>query len=79
MRNRSGSAKAWSASARWRSRDPAHRTSPRDYIQITSGLGEAPPLNIIVLPVLSKARSRRSSSWPRSSASTRPTRHSSTS
>jgi HAMP domain-containing protein/signal transduction histidine kinase len=25
---------------------------PRDYIQINSGLGEAPPLNIIVLPVL---------------------------
>jgi CheY-like chemotaxis protein/signal transduction histidine kinase len=25
---------------------------PPDYIQVTSGLGEAPPLNIIVLPVL---------------------------
>src|SRR5678815_1602542 len=25
---------------------------PPDYIQISSGLGEAPPLNIIVLPVL---------------------------
>ena len=25
---------------------------PRDYIQISSGLGEAPPLNIVVLPVL---------------------------
>jgi CheY-like chemotaxis protein/signal transduction histidine kinase/HAMP domain-containing protein len=25
---------------------------PSDYVQVTSGLGEAPPLNIIVLPVL---------------------------
>src|SRR5207253_7953154 len=25
---------------------------PADYVQISSGLGEAPPLNIIVLPVL---------------------------
>src|SRR5690606_2024808 len=25
---------------------------PNDYVQVTSGLGEAPPLNIIVLPVL---------------------------
>src|SRR2546426_989706 len=29
---------------------------PGDYIQITSGLGEAPPLNIIVLPVLFEAQ-----------------------
>ena len=25
---------------------------PQDYIQISSGLGEAPPLNILVLPIL---------------------------
>ena len=29
---------------------------PPDYIQISSGLGEAPPLNIIVLPVLFEGR-----------------------
>ena len=29
---------------------------PGDYIQITSGLGQAPPLNIIVLPVLFEGR-----------------------
>src|SRR5437762_1468312 len=29
---------------------------PTDYIQVTSGLGEAPPLNILVLPVRSEER-----------------------
>ncbi|MBN4000992.1 response regulator [Nostoc sp. LPT] len=29
---------------------------PSDYIRITSGLGEAPPLNIIVLPILFEAQ-----------------------
>ena len=29
---------------------------PGDYIQITSGLGEAKPLNIIVLPVVFEGR-----------------------
>ena len=32
--------------------DPARPTCRDDYIQISSGLGEAPPLNIVVLPVL---------------------------
>ena len=32
--------------------DPARPTCPRDYIRISSGLGEAPPRNIIVLPVV---------------------------
>ena len=31
---------------------------PNDYIQINSGLGEAPPLNIVVLPVLFKQEVR---------------------
>ncbi|TMA62149.1 MAG: response regulator, partial [Deltaproteobacteria bacterium] len=31
---------------------------PRDYIQIMSGLGEAPPLNVIVLPVLFEGQVR---------------------
>ena len=32
--------------------DSADQNVPDDYIQITSGLGEAPPRNIIVLPIL---------------------------
>ena len=34
---------------------PAHQV-PADYIRINSGLGEAPPLNIVVLPVLFEGR-----------------------
>ena len=48
----SSSARGWSASARWRSEKILLEHVPADYIQIASGLGEAPPLNIIVLPVL---------------------------
>ena len=48
----SGSARGWSASARSRRRRILLTDVPDDYIQISSGLGEAPPLNIIVLPVL---------------------------
>ena len=32
--------------------DPRSPTCPSDYIRINSGLGEAPPRNIVVLPVL---------------------------
>ncbi len=32
--------------------DPAQATCRGDYIRISSGLGEAPPLNIVILPVL---------------------------
>jgi HAMP domain-containing protein len=38
---------------------------PGDYIRIGSGLGEAKPVNVIVLRSSSKGRSRRSSSWRR--------------
>ena len=55
-------ARAWSASARSRSRRSCSPTCRRDYIRISSGLGEAPPPNIIVLPVVFegqvKARAR---------------------
>jgi signal transduction histidine kinase len=42
----------WSASARWRSRRSLITNVPPDYIKISSGLGEAPPQSIIVLPVM---------------------------
>ena len=48
----SSSARAWSAR---RAREARRSWSPRrptDYIKISSGLGEAAPVNIVVLPVL---------------------------
>ena len=45
-------AKAWSASARSRSRRSCCRTCRVDYIRIASGLGAAPPQNILVLPII---------------------------
>ena len=46
---------------------------PRDYIRISSGLGSASPLDLIVLPVIFEGQVRGSSSWPRSTGSTPPT------
>ena len=58
----SSSAKAWSASARSRSRRSCSPTCRADYIRIASGLGDAAPRNILVLPVVFegqvKARAR---------------------
>ena len=51
-RPRSGSAKASSASAPRRRSGSCSPRFPSDYVRINSGLGESPPLNIIVLPVL---------------------------
>ena len=45
-------ARAWSASAPSTSKKILLTSSSRDYLQISSGLGEAPPLNILVLPVI---------------------------
>ena len=45
-------AKVWSDSARGKRTHTAHQMSRRDYIRINSSLGEATPMNIIVLPVL---------------------------
>ena len=42
--------------------DPAHERAA-DYIKITSGLGEAKPLNIIVLPVVFEGQVKAVSSW----------------
>jgi len=47
----SASARDWSANAPGRRSGSAHRR-PGDYVTINSGLGEATPLNIIVLPIL---------------------------
>ena len=51
-RRRSGSARAWSGSAPRRRSGSCSPRFPSDYVRINSGLGESPPLNIIVLPVL---------------------------
>ena len=51
---------------------------PGDYVRINSGLGESPPLNIIVLPVLFEGSVRAVSSSRRSRRSASPTRRSST-
>ena len=48
----SGSARAWSGSAPRRRSGSSSPRFPGDYVRINSGLGAAPPLNIIVLPVL---------------------------
>ena len=45
-------ARAWSASARWKRSGSSSPSVPEDYIKISSGLGEATPLSIVVLPVL---------------------------
>ena len=45
-------ARAWSASARCEKERILLTDVPNDYIKISSGLGEATPLNIVVLPVL---------------------------
>ena len=51
-RTASASARAWSASARWRRRRSCSRACRPTTSRSARGLGEAPPLNIIVLPVL---------------------------
>ena len=45
-------ARGSSASVRWRSRRSCSTNVPPDYIRISSGLGGAAPVNIIVLPVV---------------------------
>ena len=48
---------------------------PAAYIRITSGLGEAPPRSIVVLPVLFEGQIKaRASNWPRSTRFN-PTHH----
>src|SRR5580704_3354557 len=54
----STSAKAWSASAPWRSRRFRLTKVPKDYIKISSGLGETLPRNILVLPVIFEGQVR---------------------
>jgi hypothetical protein len=51
---------------------------PDDYIKISSAWARASPATSSSCPCSSKGRSRRSSSWPRSTGITRPTSPSST-
>ena len=48
----SGSARASSARRRSRRSASCSRRCPADYVQITSGLGDAPPLSIVVVPII---------------------------
>jgi hypothetical protein len=55
----SPSARAWSASARSRRSASCSPTCPPTTSASQLGLGEAPPKNIVVLPVLFEGRPRR--------------------
>ena len=45
---------------------------PAEYFKVVSGLGEATPQHVVILPILfRRAGERASSSWPRSTSSTR--------
>ena len=74
-------AKAWSASARSRSSKILLTNVPPDYVRIASGPRRgARRSTSLVLPVIFEGQVQAAcSSWPRSSASTRRTRRSSTS
>ena len=58
LREHSASAKGWSASARWRRSASCSPMSPPDFINISSSLGEARRVNIIVLPVLFEGQTK---------------------
>jgi hypothetical protein len=55
----SGCARAWSGRCAYERKRILLTQVPVDYITIGSALGEADPLNIIVLPCSSRRRSRR--------------------
>ena len=75
---RLGLGKAWSANARSRNRRSCSTNVPSDYIRISSGLGEAPPRNLLVLPLIFEGQVKGvSSNWRRLRASTLRTRRSS--
>ena len=52
MPTRSGLARGWSGNARSRKERILLTEVPSDYIRINSGLGDSPPLNVVVLPIL---------------------------